>query len=167
MNRIKSIILMCTLLFCVIIQAQNKLYKNKFPLSDVTLLDGPFKQARELNLQVLLKYDVDRLLAPYRKQAGLPEKAKTYPNWDGLDGHVAGHYLSALAMNYAATCNKECKKRMDYMLNELNECLAANALNNSEWGVGYIGGFPNSAKLWTAFKKGDFSIYLSDRKSVV
>lgn len=152
---------MCTLLFCVIIQAQNKLYKNKFPLSDVTLLDGPFKQARELNLQVLLKYDVDRLLAPYRKQAGLPEKAKTYPNWDGLDGHVAGHYLSALAMNYAATGNKECKKRMDYMLNELNECLAANALNNSEWGVGYIGGFPNSAKLWTAFKKGDFSIYLS------
>jgi len=36
------------------------------------------------------------LLAPYRKEAGLPEKAKCYPNWDGLDGHIAGHYLSAL-----------------------------------------------------------------------
>ena len=69
--------------------AQNKLYPNEFPLKDVTLLDGPFKHARDLNIQVLLKYDVDRLLAPYRKEAGLPEKAKSYPNWDGLDGHVA------------------------------------------------------------------------------
>ena len=23
----------------------------------------------------------------------------SYPNWDGLDGHVGGHYLSALAIN--------------------------------------------------------------------
>src|SRR4030043_270795 len=73
--------------------AQNKLYPNEFPLGDVTLLDGPFKHARDLNIEVLLKYDVDRLLATYRKEAGLPEKAKTYPNWDGLDGHIAGLFL--------------------------------------------------------------------------
>lgn len=142
-------------------QAQEKLYKNEFPIADVTLLDGPFKHSRDLNLQVLLQYDVDRLLAPYRKEAGLPQKAPSYPNWDGLDGHVAGHYLSAMAMNYAATCNKECKKRMDYMLSELKKCVEANAVNNPEWGIGYIGGFPNSDKLWAAFKKGDFSIYFS------
>jgi uncharacterized protein len=141
--------------------AQDKLYPNEFPLSDVKLLDGPFKHARDLNIQVLLKYDVDRLLAPYRKEAGLTPKAKTYPNWDGLDGHVAGHYLSAMAMNYAATNNPECKKRMEYMLSELKECLDANTKNNAGWGVGYIGGFPNSKNLWPAFKKGDFSIYNS------
>ena len=94
------------------LKAQNRLYPNEFSLGDVTLLDGPFKHARDLNIQVLLKYDVDRLLAPYRKEAGLPAKAKTYPNWDGLDGHIAGHYLSAMAMNYAATNNQECRKRM-------------------------------------------------------
>jgi DUF1680 family protein len=141
--------------------AQNKLYPNEFPLSDVILLDGPFKHARDLNIEVLLEYDVDRLLAPYRKEAGLPEKAKSYPNWSGLDGHVGGHYLSAMAMNYAATGNAECKRRMDYMLSELYSCQEANALNNSDWGIGYVGGFPNSKNLWSAFKKGDFDIYFS------
>lgn len=67
-------ILVFFLLFGMAMQAQNKLYKNEFPISDVKLLDGLFKHARDLNIEVLLKYDVDRLLAPYRKVAGLPEK---------------------------------------------------------------------------------------------
>ena len=84
--------------------AQDKLYKDEFPLGDITLLDGPLKHARDLNVQVLLKYDCDRMLAPYRKEAGLQPRKPSYPNWDGLDGHVGGHYLSALAIN-AATGN--------------------------------------------------------------
>ncbi len=143
------------------LNAQDKLYPNEFPLKDIILLEGPFKHARDLNIEVLLKYDVDRLLAPYRKEAGLPEKAECYPNWAGLDGHIGGHYLSAMAMNYAATGNEACKERMEYMLSELKECQEANAVNNSEWGIGYVGGFPNSAILWSSFKKGDFSIYNS------
>lgn len=161
MKKIKLAILLCVLISCNLTQAQDKLYENEFPLSDVKLLDGPFKHARDLNIEVLLKYNFDRLLAPYRKVAGLPQKAESYPNWSGLDGHVAGHYLSAMAMNYAATGNKECKSRMEYMLSELKEIQEANAVNNAEWGVGYAGGFPNSDHLWSAFKKGDFSIYLS------
>lgn len=43
--------------------AQDKLYKDEFPLGDITLLDGPLKHARDLNVQVLLKYDCDRMLA--------------------------------------------------------------------------------------------------------
>jgi DUF1680 family protein len=143
------------------VNAQDKLYPNEFPLGDVILLNGLFKQARDLNIEVLLKYDVNRLLAPYRKEAGLPEKAKCYPNWEGLDGHVGGHYLSAMAINYAATGNAECRKRMEYMISELKMCQETNTINNSDWGVGYAGGFPNSKKLWSAFKTGDFSIYNS------
>jgi DUF1680 family protein len=149
----------CIFLGSLNLYAQNKLYPNEFPLGDVKLLDGPFKHARDLNLEVLMKYDVDRMLAPYRKEAGLAPKAKTYPNWDGLDGHIAGHYLTAMALNYASTGNAECKKRMEYMLSELKICQEANAKNNPEWGVDYVGGFPNSAKLWSALKKGDLSIY--------
>jgi uncharacterized protein len=137
------------------LMAQNKLYPNEFPLGDVTLLDGPFKQAQDLNIEVLLKYDVDRLLAPYRKEAGLPEKAKCYPNWDGLDGHVGGHYLSAMAMNYAATGNVECKRRMDYMISELKACQDANTLKYPYWGVGYVGGIPKSTELWPKIKAGE------------
>ena len=141
------------------LKAQEQLYPNEFALHDVSLLDGQFKHARDLNIQTLLKYDVDRLLAPYRKQAGLTPKAISYPNWDGLDGHVGGHYLSAMAMNHAATRNSECKKRMDYMISELKVCQEANATNNPGWGIGYVGGMPNSKEIWSKIKTGDFSVY--------
>jgi len=137
------------------LNAQDKLYPNEFPLGDVSLLDGPFKHARDLNIEVLLKYDVDRLLAPYRKEAGLSEKAKCYPNWEGLDGHVGGHYLSAMALNYAATGNAGCKKRMDYMISELKACQDANVLKYPDWGPGYLGGVPNSVALWPKIKAGE------------
>jgi uncharacterized protein len=139
--------------------AQDKLYKNEFPLSDVKLLDGPFQHARDLNIKTLLKYDVDRLLSPYLKEAGLTPKAKGYPNWDGLDGHIGGHYLTAMAMNYAATGNSECKKRMDNILAELKTCQDANAKNNADWGIGYVGGVPNSKQIWSTLKSGDFKAY--------
>ncbi|MDR0542529.1 MAG: glycoside hydrolase family 127 protein, partial [Dysgonamonadaceae bacterium] len=127
------------------LNAQEKLYKNAFPLSDVKLLDGPFKHACELNLQVLLRYDVDRLLAPYLHEAGLPKKAEYFPNWQGLDGHIAGHYLSALAIHYAATGNKNCKERMEYVLSEMKRCSDAN-------GNGYVGGVPDGRKIWDEIK---------------
>ena len=140
------------------IVAQDKLYKDEFPLGDITLLDGPLKHARDLNVQVLLKYDCDRMLAPYRKEAGLQPRKPSYPNWDGLDGHVGGHYLSALAIN-AATGNEECRKRMEYMISELQLVLDANNQRHDAWCHNYIGGVPNSAKMWTAFSKGDFGPY--------
>ena len=138
--------------------AQDKLYADEFPLGDVTLLDGPLKHARDLNIKTLLQYDCDRLLAPYRKEAGLEPRAKTYPNWDGLDGHVGGHYLTAMAMN-AATGNEECRRRMEYMISELQLCADANVKNHPEWGKGYVGGMPNSERIWSTFKRGDFGVY--------
>lgn len=138
--------------------AQDKLYPNEFPLSQITPLEGPLKHARDLNIETLLKYDCDRLIAPYRKEAGLTPKAKCYPNWDGLDGHVGGHYLTAMAIN-AATGNEECRKRMEYIINEIAECAEANYKNHPKWGVGYMGGMPNSQNIWSGFKNGDFRVY--------
>ena len=146
---------------CFQMSAQDRLYDNEFPIGDVKLLDGPFKHARDLNVEVLLQYDVDRLLAPFRAEAGLPKKAEYYPNWAGLDGHVAGHYLTAMAMNWETTGNQECLRRMNYMIDELAEVAAANAKNNASWGVGYIGGIPQSDSLWSTFKEGNFRRYNS------
>ena len=138
--------------------AQDKLYKNEFPLQDITLLESPFRHARDLNIRTLLQYDPDRLLAGYRKEAGLPAKAASYENWDGLDGHIAGHYLSALAINYAATANAECKKRMDYIIAELKACQNANGINHPDWAKGYVGAVPNGGDLWPKVKSGNISL---------
>src|SRR4051812_41577642 len=159
-NILKGIFI-AAILLCSSVHAQDKLYHNEFSLSNVLLLDGPFKHARDLNIQTLLKYDVDRLLAGYRREAGLPEKAKSYKNWDGLDGHVGGHYLSAMAMNYAATKNIECRRRMEYIIAELKDCQEANGLNHPDWGIGYVGAVPDGKNIWSTLKNGDFAAFRS------
>ena len=138
--------------------AQDKLYANEFPLGDVTITGGVLKKARDLNIKTLLQYDCDRLLAPYLKEAGLTPKAKPYPNWDGLDGHVGGHYLTAMALN-ACTGSEKCRQRMEYMISELQACADANVRNHPEWGRGYVGGVPNSDQIWSTFRKGDFKAF--------
>ena len=142
-----------------ITKAQDKLYANEFSLRDITIQDSSFMAARDLNIKTLLSYRVDRLLAGYRKQAGLTPKDSSYANWEGLDGHIAGHYLSAMAMNVAATGNLECQKRMLYIIAELKACQEANTRNHPGWGKGYAGAVPNSEKIWTTLKNGDFTNY--------
>jgi DUF1680 family protein len=141
------------------LNAQEKLYANTFPLTQVTLLNGPFSKARDLNVQTLLAYDTERLLYPYKKQAGIPAAKMGYKNWEGLDGHVGGHYLSALALNYASTKNPECKRRMDEMVAVLKACQNRNTAEHPYWAKGYAGGVPNSAEVWSKLKKGDFRAY--------
>ena len=158
MKRIRLYLFGVMLLSVGSIQAQDRLYADEFSLGDVTLLDGPLKKARDLNIRTLLQYDSDRLLAPYLKEAGLTPKAKSYPNWDGLDGHVGGHYLTAMAIN-AAMGDKACKERMEYFISELQACADANAKNHPDWGKGYVGGVPNSDRIWSNYKKGDFGAY--------
>ena len=148
--RLKSILFsaMGLILSASQIHAQEALYPNEFPLGDIQLLDGEFKHAQDLNVKVLLEYDMDRLLAPYLKEAGLQPKGESFSCWDGLDGHIGGHYLTALAIHYAATGNKELKDRIDYMISELKRCQDAN-------GNGYCGGVPGGKQLWINIKNGD------------
>ena len=160
MKRIRLYLFGVMLLTAGSIMAQNRLYADEFSLGDVTLLDGPLKKARDLNIKTLLQYDCDRLLAPYLKEAGLTPKAKSYPNWDGLDGHVGGQYLTAMAIK-AAMGDKACRERMEYFISELQACADANAKNHPEWGKGYVGGVPGSDRIWSTYKKGDFGAYSS------
>ena len=92
-----------------------------FKLQEVRITDGTFKNAQKVDYKYIMDLDPDRLLAPYLKDTGLPKKADRYGNWEsiGLDGHIAGHYLSALSMLYASTGKEELKNRLDYMLSEL------------------------------------------------
>ncbi|MBQ5807544.1 MAG: glycoside hydrolase family 127 protein, partial [Tidjanibacter sp.] len=141
-------LLLCTLFATLTVAAQSNTHPKPLPLEQVTLLDSPFKRAEQLDIRYLLTLDADRLLAPYRKEAGLQPKAENYPNWEntGLDGHIGGHYLSALAQMYASTQNPEIGKRMNYMLDELEQCQATD---------GYLCGVPNGRKIWQEIASGD------------
>lgn len=95
------------------------------PLSAVRLTGGPLKRAQDLDAAYLLKLEPDRMMAYYRKRAGLEPKAQGYGGWDGdgrnLTGHIAGHYLSAVSLMYAATGDKRFKERADYIVKEMKE----------------------------------------------
>jgi DUF1680 family protein len=120
------------------------------PIQHVRLLDGPFKEAQDRNLQYVLAMDPDRLLAPYLVEAGLEPRATHYGNWEGsgLNGHMGGHYLTALSLAWAATGRQDVRDRLDYMLNELQRTQDAN-------GDGYLGGVPDGGTLWRQIAAGD------------
>jgi uncharacterized protein len=121
-----------------------------FDLGQVCLLDGPFKTAQDTDAAYLLKLEPDRLLAWFRKEAGLTPKAEVYGGWEslGVAGHTCGHYMSAIAQMYAATGNPEYKRRADYIVSELDACQKA-------LGTGYIGAIPNGQKMFAEVKAGD------------
>jgi len=136
--------------FIAALGQQSKM--QPFKLNQVRLLQSPFLSAEQTDLDYMMKLVPDRLLAPFLREAGLKPRAQSYGNWEsmGLDGHTAGHYLTALAQMYAATGSAECKKRLDYMVNELGRCQE----NNKN---GYVGGVPGGMHMWAQVKVGDFS----------
>ncbi|WP_082211974.1 glycoside hydrolase family 127 protein [Parabacteroides timonensis] len=122
---------------------------NYFSLKDVRLLDSPFKHAMELNNEWMMELDMDRLLSNFRKNADLEPKAESYGSWEamGIAGHTLGHYLTALSQQYASTGDEECKRRVDYIVSELDSC-QINFVN------GFIGGMPGGDKVFKEVKKG-------------
>lgn len=121
-----------------------------FPISSVRLDDSQFLKNQQADIYYLLGLDADRLMAPYLKGAGLTPKAENYTNWEntGLDGHIGGHYVSALSYMAAATGNQEINARLDYVLSELKRCQDARQ-------DGYLGGVPNPNEIWGQIAKGD------------
>lgn len=116
---------------------------ESFPLTEVTLLDGPFKHATELNQRTILAYDPDRLLARFRLEVGLPPRANAYGGWEAesLAGHTLGHYLSACAMMFQTTGDDRFKDRADYIVDQLEEVQQSH-------GDGYLAAFENGKSIF-------------------
>jgi DUF1680 family protein len=117
--------------------AESKTIKlNPLPLDHVRLTGGPLKAAQEADAKYLLELQPDRMLAFLRQRAGLKPKAEGYGGWDGpkrnLTGHIAGHYLSAVSLMWAATGDARFKDRANYIVAQLKEIQDAQ-------GDGYIG----------------------------
>jgi len=123
-----------------------------FPLSSVRVTGGPLKRAQALNAEYLLKLEPDRMMAYYRKRAGLEPKAQGYPGWDGdgrnLTGHIAGHYLSGVSLMFAATGDPRFKERADYLVKEMKEVQDKN-------GDGYLGAVEGLREKFAEVAKGN------------
>jgi len=121
-----------------------------FALGDVRLLDGPFQQAMERNARYLLELEPDRLLSRVREYAGLPPKAPHYGGWEAesIATHSLGHYLSACALQFAATGDERFRQRVDEIVDELAACQAAH-------GDGYAAGIPRGREIFAEVGAGD------------
>lgn len=111
-----------------------------FPLSSVRLLAGICKDEAEINDRYLDSLNVDRLLHSFRLTAGITSNAKPYGGWEDpgceLRGHFAGgHFLSAVALSYAANGNTDLRSRGDALVAGLAAC-------QKKIGNGYLSAFP-------------------------
>jgi DUF1680 family protein len=122
------------------------------PLTAVRLTGGPLKKAQDLDAAYLLGLEPDRMLAFYRKRAGLPQKAEGYTGWDAdgrqLTGHIAGHHLSAVSLMHSATGDARFKQRVDYIVSEIKACQDAN-------GDGFAGALPGVKEAFAEVSKGN------------
>ncbi|MBN2409743.1 MAG: glycoside hydrolase family 127 protein [Candidatus Aminicenantes bacterium] len=111
-----------------------------FPLQNVRLLDGPFKQAMDRNTRYLRDLDPDRLLHTFRLNAGLPSAAQPLGGWEEpkveLRGHFVGHFLTACALTYAAGGDEALRRKASALVAELAKC--QKALGRT----GYLSAFP-------------------------
>ncbi len=116
---------------------EKRLQARPLEISRVRLLGGPLKHAQDLDAKYLLELEPDRMMAGYRLRAGLAPKAEAYGGWDAvtgkqLTGHIAGHYLSAVSLMYAATGDTRFRERADYLVREMKEV-------QDKRGNGYLG----------------------------
>src|SRR5262245_49560050 len=134
-NRLLALLLCAS---CSEASAEGKvpLKARPLPLDQVRALGGPLKNAQDLDAKYLLELEPDRMLAFLRERAGLQRKAEPYGGWDGagrqLTGHIAGHYLSAVSLMWAATGDPRFKERADVIVKELAEI-------QDKQGDGYLG----------------------------
>jgi uncharacterized protein len=118
---------------------------SPFPLTQVRLLPGPYRDAQEWNRAYVGRLPAGRLLYNFRANAGLPTgSAKPFGGWEQpangqhaseLRGHFTGHFLSACAQLHASADDKDAKAKGDELVAELAKC-------QEKLGGGYLSAFP-------------------------
>lgn len=125
------------------------------PMTAVKLRPGPMQTAMEINQRYLHSLPNDRLAYNFRAQAGLATPGTPFGGWEDpkveLRGHfTGGHYLSACALAWASTGDRD-------LLNKANDLVAA--LAKCQDASGYLSAFPteffarlkNGKPVWAPF----------------
>ena len=99
--------------------------KQQFGLDEVSVTDGYYKGAQDLDVAFLNKFDVDRVLVGFRENAGIDTKgAVRYNGWENglLAGHCIGHYLTAAAQAIKVTGDAQLDAKLGEIISGLKEC---------------------------------------------
>ena len=86
---------------------------SSFNLEAVLLTNEYYINASEKEVDYLLSFDIDKLLAGFRDTAGLDMKgASRYDGWEDslIGGHTLGHYLTACSQAYRSANSSETEK---------------------------------------------------------
>ena len=126
------------------------LQAQSFRIGEVKLLASPFKISQDAEAKYLLSLDLDKLVAPFRKESGLTPKATAYPGWEtnSLPGVAASFYLSGAARLYKLTGREIYLNNMNYVLAEMELCQKRNN--------GYLLGSKNGLKAFTKLENEGF-----------
>ena len=109
------------------------------PRADVNIGDQQILEKQKENRRYLMSLSSDSLLLNFRTEAVLDNPfatghGKQHGGWESptcqVRGHFPGHWLSAAAMHYASTGDKEIKAKADSIVAELALCQKA---NGGEW----------------------------------
>src|SRR5258708_23724208 len=88
-----------------------------FPMTQVRILGGAYKDAQDWNLGYMNRLPADRLLHNFRLNAGLSSTADPFGGWEEpkgeLRGHFTGHYLSAFGLASASTGDQDVNANDD------------------------------------------------------
>jgi DUF1680 family protein len=114
-------------------------------MTQVRITGGAYKQAEEWNCGYMQRLAADRLVRNFQVNAGIPSTAKPLGGWETdvagrageLRGHFTGHYLSAAALLYASTGDKEIKAKSAEMVDALAKC-------QGKLSGGYLSAFPTT-----------------------
>lgn len=142
----------------VVLAGQTLVYPDAwsvrpFPLTSVKLGQSVFTRALNQHLVLYRAYSVDKILAVFRRNAGLSTNGATPPGgWEEygpnpdaqrwgpreyvrgqntagaggcLRGHYGGHFLSGVSMAYAATGELALLNKVNAIVDGLEECRAA------------------------------------------
>ncbi len=106
--------------------------------SSVRLQEGEFLRRERSNREYLMKLPAKYLLRNYELEAGRysgrGHDASAFDGWEDptcqLRGHFLGHWLSAAALRYQETGDRELLAKTEYILEELEACQKD---NGGEW----------------------------------
>ena len=95
------------------------MHSQKTTLTSKTL----FQESQATGLNYVLKLNPDKLLSPAYTALGKHPKASTYGGWESqqIQGHMLGHYLSALSGFVYQTGDKDAKEKLDYTIKCIKE----------------------------------------------